>query len=155
MTIEKKIIVYFDGLCEPVNPNGIATYGFTVSANGQALKEGRGLVMSGEGASNNIAEFASLLASLEWLIENGYSHWGVEIRGDSKQVISQMGGSGKAKRRPCFSEFVRARELGSQFSAITFAWVPRKQNAIADRLSRRAYEEYCIQTGRPITYSKH
>ena len=62
------IEVYFDGACEPVNPKGIATYGYVVYRNGKKIREDCGLVGIGQGATNNIAEYTALIKALEYLI---------------------------------------------------------------------------------------
>src|SRR5207245_1562514 len=75
------LIVYFDGLCEPINPGGVATYGYVVHEGGRRLKEGRDFLAEGRGASNNLAEYAGLVAALEWLLANGYREQEVEGEG--------------------------------------------------------------------------
>jgi len=39
----ENIEVYFDGACEPVNPGGIATFGFVIYKSHAPRPEGRGL----------------------------------------------------------------------------------------------------------------
>lgn len=152
---QERIIVNFDGLCEPVNPGGVATFGFVISKDGHILTKGHAFLTEGRGASNNSAEYGGLIASLKWLIANGYNNGEVEVKGDSKLVVHQMSGSWRAKKGAYLEGYKEARELRDQFAKIRFSWVPREDNKEADRLSRRAYEEYCIGKGRAPVYSKH
>ena len=43
------ITIYFDGLCRPRNPGGVATYGYVVYKDGKKVKSGSGVVGSGAG----------------------------------------------------------------------------------------------------------
>jgi len=151
---QAELTVYFDGLCEPINPGGVATYGYIVREDGRSLKEGRDFIAEGRGASNNLAEYAGLVAALEWLLANGYREQEVEVRGDSKQVIHQMSGVWRVKGGFYTPKYEEARKLREQFNRISFKWVPRKENTEADSLARRAYEDYCIRRGREVLYHK-
>lgn len=149
-----KVITHFDGACEPKNPNGIATFGFVIYVDGRKVHEGYGVVGEGKGMSNNVAEFSGLVAAMEWLIENGYSEAEVIVRGDSQLAINLMKGTWCARGGMYYPYFRKAVELAEKFRNIRFEWVPRSQNEEADRLSRKAYEEYCRTHGKPVKYMK-
>jgi ribonuclease HI len=51
----RKYMVAFDGACEPVNPGGIASWGYTVVENGKELMFANGVAGEGTGMTNNIA----------------------------------------------------------------------------------------------------
>jgi ribonuclease HI len=148
------IVVHFDGLCEPRNPGGVATYGFVVYVNGSRVHQGFGVVGEGEGMSNNVAEFSGLIAALDWLLENGHANEKIVVRGDSQLVINLMNGVWTARGGMYYPHYLKARELASKFSHITFEWVPRSKNEEADSLSRKAYEEYCRSHNRQVKYTK-
>jgi ribonuclease HI len=64
VTVKKKLFVNCDGLCEPVNPSGIACYGFVVKKEKDTvLYRGYGLVNSVKPFSpetnSNVAEYGS------------------------------------------------------------------------------------------------
>jgi ribonuclease HI len=136
------VTLYFDGLCEPVNPGGVATYGFAIYQDMRLLKEDKGLAAQPKSleASNNVAEYTALIKGLEWLVENGFSD--VEVKGDSKLVISQMKGEYKVKAKRIRPLHEKARRIAAQFQQVSFHWIPRKENRHADSLSREAYKEY-------------
>ncbi len=140
------IMVYFDGLCEPKNPGGIATYGLLIYLDGDKVHEDAKVVGEGSQMSNNYAEYAGLCASLRWLIENGLRGERITIHSDSRLLVNQMRGLWRCHGGLYVEKFIEARELAKRFDKISFAWIPRELNE-ADALSRRAYEEYCRTKG--------
>ena len=61
-------IAYFDSACEPVNPGGTASYGAAIYENQQLIWKCSEIYGRGEHTSNNVAEYAALIAVLEWFI---------------------------------------------------------------------------------------
>ena len=61
------ITLYFDGLCRPRNPGGVATYGYVIYKDGKKVKRGYGVVGSGTGMTNNVAEYSALKRAAEWV----------------------------------------------------------------------------------------
>ena len=43
------ITLYFDGLCRPKNPGGVATYRYVIYQDGKNVKSGYGVIGSGAG----------------------------------------------------------------------------------------------------------
>lgn len=130
----ERVVVVADGGSRG-NP-GPAGYGAAVvDPGGTVLAEraaGLGRV------TNNVAEYAGLIAGLEAAIESGARR--VDVRMDSKLVVEQMSGRWKVKHpdlRPLVS---RARELVAALQEVTFSWVPRNQNSHADRLANEAMD---------------
>lgn len=139
------IYLYCDGLTEPVNPGGIACYGWVAYRDGERLAEGSAVVCSGPGATNNVAEYSAVIAGLEWLLKNGYQREEVVVRSDSQLCIYQLAGRYAVRSPRLWPLFSRARELASQFRRVRFEWVPRSRNAEADLLSRRAYANAALK----------
>ena len=50
-----ELTLHFDGACEPVNPGGIATYGWVLAVAGVSAATGHGVAAEGPGATNNLA----------------------------------------------------------------------------------------------------
>ena len=90
------ITIYFDGLCRPRNPGGIATYGYVIYKDGEKVKSGCGVVGSGAGMTNNVAEYSALKRAAEWVSRNGGDDE-IVIKGDSQLVIHQMDGTWQIK----------------------------------------------------------
>lgn len=141
------LLIYFDGACEPRNPGGWATFGWVAKRNGATVATGKGCAGYGDGMTNQVAEYAALLAALRWLADTD-QQGAVEIRGDSQLVVRQMTGEWR-----CYAEHLQplhreALELACQFTGpVLFRWVPRGENAEADELSKEAYEEARAQAG--------
>jgi ribonuclease HI len=140
-----KIVVNFDGLCEPKNPGGVATYGIVVREGERKIHEESGLAYAKpwtDEASNNVAEYSALIHALEWLETNGYRDSEILIRGDSKLIINQLNGKFKVKAPRIVELFHRARELSTHFRNVKVEWVDRSLNKEADLLSRIAYSRF-------------
>jgi len=142
-----EVVIYVDGACEPVNPNGIGTYGFVIYRKGDVLLEGLGTV--GEGATNNVAEYTAVIQALRTLLSAGFSFTSVEIRSDSELLVNQLRGEyGVYAERilPLYEEALRLlRQLEGKGVGVRIRWVPREENRRADALTKKAYEEYCEQ----------
>jgi ribonuclease HI len=134
------IVVFCDGLCEP-NPGGTACFGWVAYRGREKLAEDWGVVCSGPGATNNVAEYTAIVKALEWLLGNGHAGEEVEVRSDSQLCIRQLRGEYAVRSPRVTPLHRRARELAGRFRKVRFRWVPREQNAEADALTRRAYAE--------------
>jgi ribonuclease HI len=81
------IVVNCDGLCEPRNPGGIATFGWLARRDGEVIGSGCGVVAKGPKATNNLAEYTAVIRALEWLLDEGFAKEVVRLRSDSQLVI--------------------------------------------------------------------
>ena len=135
--------VHFDGLCQPINPQGIACYGFVARRGDEVLHEEHGLAAEPftEGATNNVAEYVGLLKALAWLDQERHHARPVRVHGDSMMVVDQMNGKYKPKSEPLLDLYEEARRVAARFSELTVTWVPRAENAHADDLTERAYRD--------------
>jgi len=140
------IYLYFDGLCLPKNPGGVACYGFVVYENGKELSRGYGLAARpwSEEATNNVAEYVGLLKGLEWISRNRPKE-DVTVRGDSRLIVMQMAGKFKVRSKRLRPLHERCKMLESKLGNVVYEWVPRETNREADRLTEEAYREF---TGR-------
>lgn len=98
-----------------------------------------------EQATNNVAEYTALLKALEWLYENGHASSKVMVLGDSQLAVKQMTGEFRIKNKQIIPLFQKAALMRKKFADLTIAWVPRAQNAEADRLGERAYNEAILK----------
>jgi len=88
-------------------------------------------------ASNNVAEYSGLIAGLKLAAEFA-PEADIEVRMDSKLVVEQMSGRWKIKHpdmRPLATEANRLAPFGT-----VYTWVPRAENAYADRLANEALD---------------
>jgi len=135
------IVVYVDGLVEPVNPGGVACYGYAIYKDGEKLEEGCGVV-DHPNPSNNVAEYAACIKALERLVELGLTEEEVTVRSDSRLLIHQLNGLYAVRAERIKPLYERAVSLARRFRRIRFEWVPREESSEADELSRRAYRDH-------------
>ena len=113
------------------------------AAYGAVLKDAEtGEVIAEDGstigiASNNVAEYSGLIAGLRLAAEFAPDAE-IEVRMDSKLVVEQMTGNWKIKHPAMKPLALEANRLAP--SGTTYTWVPRLQNAHADRLANEALD---------------
>jgi ribonuclease HI len=144
------VVGYFDGICEaaypggPRNPGGCSCGGWWVEPfvlEGTNVNiAGQRHYCTGDGATNNAAEYGAAIDCLRALYGAGY-RGAVLLRGDSQLVVKQYSGEWA-----CHKEHLRAlrdklRHGATFFASVRLEWIPREQNQRADALSRRAHEQ--------------
>ncbi|MEV0701347.1 bifunctional RNase H/acid phosphatase [Saccharopolyspora sp. NPDC050389] len=90
-------------------------------------------------ATNNVAEYQGAIAGLRAAAELGATE--LEVRMDSKLVIEQLAGRWKVKHVNLQPLAAEARQLIAGFDRVDLQWVPRAQNAHADRLANEAMDQ--------------
>ena len=145
-----EIQVYFDGLCQPYKPSGIACYAFVILAKkGHEQKQqeyseyGLAAEPFSDNATNNVAEYTGVIRALEWLLEkyNYNNNQKIIIRGYSQLVINQIKGKYKVRAVKIIPLYQKVKSLLSKFKDIKIEWIPRDKNKEADELSNKAYQE--------------
>jgi ribonuclease HI len=141
------IEVYFDGLCQPINPGGISCYAFIVKSDGRIIHSDYGVAGKpfSEDSTNNVAEYTALAKALQWLLANDFSSSKVEIKSDSQLVVNQMTGDYKVKARRILPLYKQVLLLKAKFQNIQIKWIPRDKNREADRLTNKAYNEALLE----------
>ncbi|MDQ3968417.1 MAG: ribonuclease HI family protein [Thermoproteota archaeon] len=137
------IEVYFDGLCQPINPGGISCYAFVVKSGGRTIYTDYGVAGEpfSEDSTNNVAEYTALVKALQWLLENNLGSSKIEVKSDSKLIVNQLTGDYKVKARRIVSLYKQVLLLKSKFQDIQIKWVPREKNREADTLTNKAYNK--------------
>ena len=88
--------------------------------------------------TNNVAEYRALIRGLEESGRLGATE--VSCLLDSQLVVEQMNGRYKVKHENVVELHRRATELARGFRKVTYGYVPRAQNAEADRLVNAALD---------------
>lgn len=133
-----KVTGYFDGLCEPINPGGIATFGYVIYIN-EIKYIGYGLAAEpfSINSTNNVAEYKGIICLMQRMLLLNVTE--PIIMGDSQLVIKQINGEYKVKSHRIKPLYEKAMELKKELRAIV-KWIPREYNKEADKLSRIAYD---------------
>jgi ribonuclease HI len=136
--------IFFDGLCEPKNPGGVASYGYVIWQDNRIIKKGCRVVGYGAGMTNNVAEYSALFRALFWLVKESkldILHESIIVRGDSQLVINQLNGTFAVKSETSRTFVPKIQKLVRGLK-ITYVWIPRAENADADMLSYMAYNRF-------------
>ena len=135
--------MYFDGLCQPVNPGGIACYAFVVKKDGETVHSDYGIAGEpfSQDSTNNVAEYTALAKALEWLGANNFHSDRITVMSDSQLVVNQLAGIFKIKAKRIVPLYRQVLSLKDKFAEIEIKWVPREQNKEADRLTNVAYNK--------------
>ncbi|MGP6172737.1 bifunctional RNase H/acid phosphatase [Corynebacterium sp. A21] len=89
-------------------------------------------------ATNNVAEYQGLINGLRAAAELGADE--VAVYMDSKLVVEQMSGRWKIKHPDMKKLALEARDLAATFTKVTYEWVPRAKNGLADELANKAMD---------------
>lgn len=100
----------------------------------------------GKKASNNVAEYRGLIEGLRAARELGAT--AVDVYMDSKLVVEQMSGRWKIKHPDMKTLAIEARGLASGIGKVTYTWIPREKNKVADALSNVAMD--AAAAGEPV-----
>jgi ribonuclease H / adenosylcobalamin/alpha-ribazole phosphatase len=141
----RPVIVEADGGSRG-NP-GPAGYGAVVrdAETGEVLAERKGSIGID---TNNVAEYQGLIAGLQAAAELGATD--VVVRMDSRLVVEQMSGHWQVKHPSMRSMATRATALARGFDSISFGWIPRAQNSLADRLANQAMDAAADELVQPV-----
>ena len=90
-------------------------------------------------ASNNVAEYKSLIFALQYSHENNYLN--LEIFLDSKLVVEQINGNFKVKSDNLKKLNSDALNLLKKFDSISIKHIYREQNKRADQLANMALDK--------------
>ena len=128
------IVARIDGASRG-NP-GPAAYGVVIeTADGERLAT---LAKRLGQTTNNFAEYAALLATLEYALQHRYLR--VKAFSDSELLVRQMQGAYKVKSLDLKPLYERARAMVAQLESFDIQHVPREQNREADQLANQALD---------------
>ena len=117
------------------NP-GPAAYAFVLEAEDGTVLDARGEAIGV--ATNNVAEYAALVAGLERAVEVGVDE--LEVVSDSELLVKQMRGEYRVKNRALQDLFLDASRLARRIERVTYTAVRREHNELADSLVNEALD---------------
>lgn len=82
----------------------------------------------------NEAEYSAVIAGLYCARLLGATE--VDVYSDSQLIVNQMNGTWACKARSLFEFKAGAEAEVDMFDAVTFNWIPREQNSLADEMTR-------------------
>lgn len=131
----KSLVAYVDGGSRG-NP-GTAGYG-------AHILDGEGKVMANLSGclgvrSNNYAEYAGLIAALDYALANQFEK--VTVFADSELMVRQIRGVYKVRSPNLKRSFQEARTLIGRLKVFSIRHIPRSRNREADRLANLAMDK--------------
>jgi ribonuclease HI len=130
------VIIYTDGGARG-NP-GPAAAGVVIQHDGKITEFRQYL---GDLQTNNWAEYEAVALALQEAKRLGLAGRDLEVRMDSQLVVEQLMGNWKIKEPTLKTQAAKVHALLKEFGAWKFVYVPRAQNAEADRLVNEALDE--------------
>ena len=127
------------------SPGGIETaYGFIITTDlNYPIAWDHGRVPKEEGVTVNVGEYFAVIKALELLDGIGpaaYHDFETRVYSDSQLIIRQINGEYSVTKPHLKRLRDRVRELAAKWKKITFIWVPREQNEMADKLATSTWE---------------
>ncbi len=133
----EKIIVHTDGGSRG-NP-GPAAIGVYV----KTLDKKYGLAIGS--ATNNDAEYEAVIFALKKIKQligaDDAARADIEIRSDSQLIVNQLSGTFKIKEESLWKYFIAIWNRKQDFASVSFLYVPREENTVADALVNEALDE--------------
>src|SRR3990167_1050551 len=142
----KRIEVYFDGSCKPINPGGYGGAGFLILDGPETIKRSFH-IGHGPSISSNLAEHYAITEALKCLLEIKLEGERIEVYGDSTLVINQMKGNWGIYRGLYVYQARESLKYACKFKNISFEWISRDMNYEADYLADRAADDRDEYTG--------
>ena len=83
--------IFFDGACEPVNPGGVATWGFVVYKDNNLIHADCGIAGTpfSINSTNNFAEYTALIKALEYCLKKDIEREGIERKSIERENIKK------------------------------------------------------------------
>ncbi len=143
----KNLYCKFDGMCQPVNPGGIACYGFIIQKKNNKFNiiyEEAGIALEpfSKESTNNVAEYVGLIKALEWLFNNGYNKSTINIQVYSQLIINQLCVKYRLRSEKLKLYYERTKTLIKNFENLQIEWIARDKNKEADDLANKAYIDF-------------
>lgn len=134
-----ELVIFTDG--GSLNNPGQAASAFVMSMDGKEIySEGKALGI----ATNNEAEYTALINALTKVIEMKNSGTlnrltKISCFADSTLMVQQVNGLWKVKHAPIREHIFKIRNIEQEIAVpITYTYVPREQNTVADGLVKKA-----------------
>ncbi|WP_187296366.1 ribonuclease HI family protein [Tepidibacter mesophilus] len=126
----------FDGACnDNGNKEADTGLGYAIYDTKYSLYLKEVSLYGGKG-TNNTAEYKALIECMKDLIELGLIKEEINVYGDSDLIIKQVTGQWKCKKEHLRLLRDEAISLMDKFHDLNIKWVPRNENAMADKLSK-------------------
>lgn len=133
------IYLYCDGSIKGGN-GGWAVGGWVRMRNGEVVAQGVVDLGRHSWNTNNLAEHAAVTGGMQALLRDGITLQDVVVRSDSQLVVNQLANAWQCVDRALRMWRDKTWALAQQRKgSVTYEWVPREENTLADAQSRTLY----------------
>jgi ribonuclease HI len=122
------------------NP-GPAAWAFVLETEDGTVLDARGEAIGI--ATNNVAEYAALVAGLERAVDAGVAE--LEVVSDSELLVKQMRGEYRVKNKALQDLFLDASRHARRIHRVTYTAVRREHNVLADKLVNEALDAAALR----------
>lgn len=126
--------LFFDGACRG-NP-GQGSFGGVLMKNDEIVMTYYRVIE--KKTTNNIAEYSGVYNGLVIAKNCEIKH--LQVFGDSQLVIKQLRGEYKVKNLFLKEIYDKCKIIEKEFESITYTYIPRKENKMADQLANLALD---------------
>lgn len=135
------LVVHCDGSIADKNPGGRGFTGwFIQNDRGERIVDRSNALGAHALMTNNVAEYAAVLAAISYLCVNNLITEAVQFRSDSQLIVRQLQGVYKCTLPHLRTLRDQIWALAQRFPAVDYVWIPREQNTIADTLSKSLWK---------------
>lgn len=92
-------------------------------------------------ATNNQAEYQAVIWALK-LAQEKYADYCLNLLIDSQLIVNQLNGQYKLKNEGLKPLHQKVKDLQGSFRDVSFKYIPREENEIADDLVKKAYKNH-------------
>lgn len=147
----KAVAVYTDGgarISGPVEKrakggrgkSGLGSYSYVIrdtNKGNEVIETGGDVLLD---TTVNEAEWSAVIASLAACARLGATH--ITVHADSQLVVMQANGVWAVRAEHLKDYFNEVKEQVKNFESVTFQWIPRERNSLADQVGREIVAEY-------------
>lgn len=131
-----KLTVECDSICHP-NPEGIGCWAFVAfDEKRRNVGQSYGCIGNGEGITNNVAEYHSVISALKWSLGRNEV---VTILSSSSVVVNHSNRVWECHSASLQPLLERIDELADLIKA-KICWIPQKENKVAEALCNLSFQ---------------
>ena len=97
-------------------------------------------------ATNNVAEYEAMIFALKkvkaLIGKDNADKTEIEINSDSQLIVSQLNGDFKLREESLWKYFIEIWNLKQDFKNVSFRYIPREKNKIADAVLNETLDEH-------------
>jgi len=143
------LLMFTAGLCQLLNPDGAATYGWSAQEGPKEIACGCDFIEEGLEATVARASYHAIIRATAWIWKTGRKEEPVILHSSSQLVVSNLKGEWSITVpifEPLHSQARRGLE-GLTHNDCGLVWIPKERNTRAIELANHAYTKHTKEHG--------